>query len=221
MTESADGDDVEVRDLTAEEREEQASKHLQALRNLGIDIETELLRLFRRGAKTESENGSGSGKGKGRRSESVERVTAPGLTLERTSRLEPESEDEEENQVAEVKEESRVPAERPKGARSASALRSVKALLSKRNRSPTSQPSPLPTALDDTSRGRTSTAPSSRFGSRAPSPARSIAFADGVKPQRDSPTASQPPRGLPILGGPLSMRRVPTAETSIRFAEGA
>lgn len=233
VTERGD-DDIDVRDMTPAESEARAARHIAALKALGKPlevVEAELLKLKKsisnpheqdysprptlkgkertisppdtspRGASPEASTSHA----RGETTPPNTRPSNPGLSLTRTDRVE-QDEDEWENEDTPT---PASPSTSPLTARSTlgarplpppranSKVRAMRQLLFHRDKSPER-------------RGRQGT--DSNRGSRGSSPARSIRFAEGVRPDRDSMTGNfgSTGRTLPVVGSGLGMRRVPT-----------
>lgn len=260
VTESNDGEMVVITKLSAGEQESRTKKLIDVLKKSRIDVGLESKRTTT--ATQSSNQGerdsigrvsSQESKGKGRAtsvgidatmvvadreeddSEGRTKIGGTGLSMERTGRIiDPDDDDElsdSEPSTPPPRVTAHQPAARPTQ-RSNSALRSVRHLLTKRNRSPPNSSASMPppdsrplnispsaSSIDlATGRGRTVTSSSSRFDSRGSSPSRSIKFVEGVtKPPRIPTTGNgnggTNARTTPTVGSTLGMRRVNTSDS--------
>lgn len=206
-------EDIEVREMSAEEREARAATHLAALKKLGRPIEkveAELIKLTRsRSKESDSDSNSNSSKkGKGKESDSrTPRTDSPppvrsagtGLALTRTSRVvEDDEEDEEED---EDWQDDETPAPSPSTSRpitlprANSRVRAMRDAIFHPHRTP-----------DRTNRGRLDAIDSSN-NSRSSSPGRaSIRFAVPTRNEIPSTSGSNGGRAFPAVGG-LGIKR--------------
>jgi hypothetical protein len=221
-------DDIEVRDLTPEEKAVRAARHLKALKALGQPvsaIEAELVKLVHSSSRKSTELGRSKGKGKevaptvdtpSTTAEPSASTSAPtpgtdrGLGLTRTTRVEADDDGEWENESSAPYVRPTLPSGRPAPPpRANSRVRAMRQMLFRRtSKSP------------ERERGRVA-APTSADGSRSSSPSRSIRFAERDRPARD-PNSVTTGGAFPVVGSGLSIRRVPTVpmnERDIRFSD--
>jgi len=238
VTERGDGK-ITVRDMTPEEKRRKAKKHLDALRALGHpaeELEADLAK-FERPSSRNSARGDERATGsklavhhegdtpaetpaRGRspqgdyfssqgRSASPEPIAAPrtvspqpGLSLFRSERIDPPSDDDASPAPAPAAAAAAAPsAARPLPARQNSkAMQSMRELF--RARGPSRSPGPSSPSSRTGSPERDNSGDSGAGGP-------SIRFAAVDRPQREG-GGTGTGRALPVVGGPLSMRKVPS-----------
>jgi hypothetical protein len=240
VTESADGEQVEITHLSPIERESRITKHVDALKKLGIDVGSEFKRrtkpsvsppplvapemMSRESLRTivpsevkgkaveEREEGDGEG-----------RTKLGSIGMERTERI--KDPDDEETESSDDSTPPRPAASPPPPLsttrqRSNSAIRSMRDLLTKRHRSPTptttSLPPPSTSSLPATMPPASSTGDLTTTNNRGRT---TTASSSRFGSRASSPARSikfvdnkPPTRSIPPVGSNLGMRRVPTAE---------